>query len=235
MASINAFFRMFRTQKQYSLDASGNKDSSNSVDGQKNTKDGRKCSHSHKAAVSEVVFCTANKASRKTLFSRQVNVVVAKAEYQSAVKAMVKQYDELPSWDQHGGKTRLFRMKQNEKTMRHLATELLPAGDRKNKEKVQAVCDQLSRDVRTQTVERDAEQLAIQDDGNEPKSTLKPEGAPASAVENTESAQSVERDAEQLATQGDNNKPKSILKPAGAPASAVKKTVSFASDNELRK
>ena len=192
MASINAFFRMFKTQKQYSLDASDKKDSSNSVHGQKNTKDGRKCSQSHEAAVREVVCCTPNKTSRKTLFSRQVNVVIAKAEYKPVVEIMVKQYDELPSWDQRGGKARLFRMNQNEKTMRHLAMDLLPADDRKNKKKVQAVCDQLRRDVRAQTVERDSEQLAaqvdgnkIQDDSNKPQSILKPEGAPASKVKKT--------------------------------------------------
>ncbi|GAA4649443.1 hypothetical protein GCM10023116_17170 [Kistimonas scapharcae] len=235
MASINAFFRMFKTQKQYSLDASDNKDSSNTVNGQKNTKNGRKCAQNHKVAVSEVVCCTTNKTSRKALFSRQVNVVVDKAEYQSALSTLMKKNDELPSWDHHGGKTRLFRMNQNEKTMRHLAMDLLPAGDRTNKKKVQAVYDQLSRDIRAQTVELDAEQLAAKDDGNEPKSTLQPEGAPASSVKKAESSQTVDCDAEQLATQGDGNKPKSILKIEGAPASKVKKTVRFASDNEPRK
>ncbi|WP_211825075.1 hypothetical protein [Kistimonas asteriae] len=181
MASINAFFRMFKTQKQYSLDASGNNDSSSSVSGQKNTKNGRKCSQSHKAAVSQVVCCTA-KTSGKTLFSRPVNVVVAKAEYQSAVETMVKQYDELPSWNQHDGKARLFRMNQNDKAKHQLAMDLLPAGDRKNKKKVQAVCDQLSRDVRAHTVERDAKQIATQDDDNKPQSILKTEGAQTSTV-----------------------------------------------------
>ena len=175
MASTNVLFRVFQSKNQYSFAVSGNQDASSS----KSTKDGRKCSQSHRAAASEVVYCTTNKTSGKTLFSRQVKAVVPKSEYQSVVETMIKRHDELPAWDQHGGKTRFLRMKQNERSMHHLATDLLSAGDRKNKKKVQAVCDQLSRDVSAQLAERESEQE------NKPKSILKPANAPASTGQKT--------------------------------------------------
>ncbi len=146
MDSNIALLRLSKTQKQYSFDVAGDKESSQPVKGQKNTMDGRKYSQGYKVSVSEVVCCTGDKSLGKALF-RQLEACFRKVKYKSDVKTMVKRYRNLPSWDLHNGKTRLIRMHQNEKAMRHLAIDLLPACDRNNKEKAQAAYEKIRRDV----------------------------------------------------------------------------------------